>query len=51
MHRARRSTKTAERNAQQLIEARSQLAEMKAQLVEAADYKVHMSYGNTFSPL
>lgn len=40
VHRARRSSKNAERTTQQLIEAKSHLTEVKAQLAEAADYKI-----------
>lgn len=40
VQRARRSSKCAEKTAQQLIDARAQLAEVKAQLSEAIDYKI-----------
>uniref|UniRef100_A0A1B0CQC2 Putative myosin class ii heavy chain n=1 Tax=Lutzomyia longipalpis TaxID=7200 RepID=A0A1B0CQC2_LUTLO len=40
IHRARRSTKNAEKNFQQLLEVKAQLAEVKAQLSEAADFKI-----------
>ncbi|GAB0098460.1 coiled-coil domain-containing protein 170 [Sergentomyia squamirostris] len=40
VHRARRSTKNAEKNFQQLLEVKAQLAEVKSQLSEAADFKI-----------
>lgn len=40
VQRARRSGKCAEKSAQQLSDARAQLAEVKAQLSEAIDYKI-----------
>lgn len=40
IHRARRSTKNAEKNFQQLLEVKAQLAEVKSQLSEAADFKI-----------
>lgn len=47
--RARRSSKHAERTAQQLIEAKAQLSELKSQLADAADYKVTPSLISLFS--